>query len=253
MPGLAWIRRFLYFPDSAVPPVQMVLPGAVDVTFATSDGLDLHGWFLPVEQPAATAVVFHGNGGNRAGRADIAAGLARRGIQTLLAEYRGYGECPGEPSEEGLLEDARAAWAYLADRPDVDPARMVSFGESLGSGVAVGLAVDVPPAAMILRSPFSSFAEIARMHYPMLPVSGMLPDAFDSLVRIAEVHVPLLVAVGTADGIVPAASSRRLFEAAPGPKQYLEFPGADHNDWELAAGDRLLDAVAGFVAEHLGE
>lgn len=252
MPGLGWIRRFLYFPETVMPPVSAVLPGAEDVGFTTDDGLNLHAWFLPVSGAHATAVVFHGNGGNRADRVDIAAGLAGRGIQVLLAEYRGYGENPGEPSEEGLLADARAAWSYLCERPDVDPDRIVSFGESLGSGVAVALAAHVPPAALVLRSPFTSFAEIARLHYPMLPVAGLLPDTFDSLARIGRISVPLLVIAGSADRVVPVASSRRLFEAAAEPKRYVELPGADHNDWELAAGEEMLDRVAGFVGEHLG-
>jgi fermentation-respiration switch protein FrsA (DUF1100 family) len=252
MAGLSWVRRLIYFPDSAMPPVETVLPGAEDVTFATEDGLELHGWFLPAADPIATVVVFHGNGGNRADRTDIAAGLAERRIQVLLAEYRGYGENPGAPTEDGLRADARAALRYLASRPDVDAGRIVLFGESLGSGVAVGLAVESPPAAMILRSPFTSFAEIARMHYPMLPAKSLLPDTFDSLARIGDVEVPLLVIAGSHDSIVPPESSRRLMEAANEPKEYVEFAGADHNDWVLAEGPRMLDEVAAFVERHVG-
>lgn len=253
MAGLSWIRRFMYYPERWVPPVEAVLPGAFDIVYDTADGLSLHGWFLPVGRPVATVVVFHGNGGTRADRADLAAGLAERGMAVLLAEYRGYGECPGSPTEEGLIADGRAARAYAEGRPDVDPGRLVLFGESLGSGVAVALAAEAPPAALVLRSPFSSFAEIAAKHIPMAAAAAVLPDRFDSLGRIPAAAVPLLTVAGSADTLVPPASSRRLHDAAPGPKRYLEFPGAGHNDWEIAAGDRMLDEVAAFVAGAVGE
>jgi fermentation-respiration switch protein FrsA (DUF1100 family) len=253
MAGLSWIRRFMYYPERWVPPVEAVLPGALDVAYDSADGLALRGWFLGVDHPAATVAVFHGNGGTRADRADLAAGLAERGMQVLLAEYRGYGECPGSPTEQGLIADGRAARAYLEGRPDVDPGRLVLFGESLGSGVAVALAEEDAPAALVLRSPFSSFAEIAAKHIPMAAATAVLPDRFDSLARIPAVAAPLLTIVGSRDTLVPPSSSRRLHEAAPGPKHWVEFPGAGHNDWEIAAGDRMLDEVAAFVAGVVGE
>ena len=247
-----WIRRFLYFPETVVPPIDAVLRGAEVVRYQTDDGLRLSGWFLPVRDPSATVIVFHGNGGTMADRSDLAKGLAARGMSVLLAEYRGYGGNPGEPSEDGLLADAIAAHGYLAGRPDVDADRLVYFGESLGSGVSVGLAVDHPPAALVLRSPFTSFAEVIAMHYPMLPAAPLLPDRFDSLERIPGVTCPLLVVAGSSDSIVPAHLSRDLHDAAPGLKRYIEYPGADHNDWEISAGDQMLDDVAAFIAEHVG-
>jgi len=253
MVGFSWIRRFMYYPDRVVPPAEAVLPGAQEVAYDTEDGLTLHGWFLPADRTLATVVVFHGNGGTRADRADLAAGLAERGMAVLLAEYRGYGECPGSPTEDGLIADGRAARAYAEGRPGTDPGRLVLFGESLGSGVAVALAAESPPAALVLRSPFSSFAEIAAKHIPMAAAAAVLPDRFDSLERIPGVAAPLLTIAGSADTLVPPSSSRRLHDAAPGPKRYLEFPGAGHNDWEIAAGDRMLDEVASFVGGVLGE
>jgi fermentation-respiration switch protein FrsA (DUF1100 family) len=103
-------------------------------------------------------LVFNGNGGNRAHRAPLAAALSRSGLAVLLFDYRGYGGNPGAPTEPGLLADARAARAYLASRPGVDPGRLVYLGESLGAAVAVALAVEVPPLALVLRSPFTSLA-----------------------------------------------------------------------------------------------
>ena len=121
----------------------------------------------------------------------------------LLLDYRGYVGNPGSPSEDGLLADARAARAYLLSRADVDPARLVYFGESLGAAVAVALAAEHPPAALILRSPFTSLADIAAVHYPFLPAGLMLRDRYESIERIGRVRAPLLVVAGQRDRIVP--------------------------------------------------
>lgn len=253
---MSWTRRFIYFPGSTVPPPGGVLPGVEEVSYSTEDGLTLDGWWLPAAAvPLATVVVFHGNAGTRADRADLAAALGRRGMAVLLTDYRGYGGNPGEPSEEGLVADGLAALAYARSRSDVDAGRIVLFGESLGSGVAVAVAAATatadPPAAVVLRSPFTSFAEVARAHYPFIPAEALLADRFDSRARIGEVAVPVLVIAGTGDTIVPVAQSRDLFEAAPEPKRLLVVDGAGHNDWVLLAGAEVMDAVGAFVAEQL--
>ena len=186
-------------------------------------------------------------------RAPLATALAQHGIATLLMDYRGYGGNAGSPSEAGLALDARAARSYVARRPDVDPARIVYFGESLGSGVAVGLAADERPFALILRSPFPSLADLGRLHYPLLPVRWLLRDRFDCLDRIRRVNCPLLVIAGTRDGIIPVAQSERLFEAAVEPKRLVRIDGADHNDYELLAGARVIEAVVDFLENGPGQ
>jgi len=194
-------------------------------------------------------LVFNGNGGNRSLRAPLAERLHRAGHGVLLFDYRGYGGNPGSPTEEGLIADARAARAWLVDREDVDPERLVYFGESLGTGVAVALAAESPPAALILRSPFTSLVDVGKMHYPVLPVRTLLADRFESIDRIARVRCPLLIVAGDADSIVPWELSRRLYEAAPqADKRLLTLAGADHNDPALLAGDELMEAVDAFLA-----
>ena len=248
--GLAWglQRRLIYFPEPGpVPPAASVLTGAEDVALRTGDGLQLAGWYVPTpgRPPAATVLVLNGNGGNRAGRAPLAAALVRAGLSVLLFDYRGYGGNPGRPTETGLAADARAARDYLLSRPDVPPGRIVYLGESLGAAVAVSLAAEHPPAALVLRSPFTSLADVGRLHYPYLPVGALLKDRYDALARIREVRSPVVVLAGGADDIVPAGLSRRLHDAAAEPKRYVEIPGAGHNDLELAAGGRLVrEAVA---------
>jgi uncharacterized protein len=257
--GLLWLfqRRLLYFPTPGpVPPAASVLPGAEDVTFETPDGLRLAGWFVPappgdpadrVGRARPAVLVCNGNGGDRSMRAPLAAALSRMGLAVLLFDYRGYGGNPGHPTEEGLAADARAALGYLAGRPEVDPERVIYFGESLGAAVALRLATERPPAALVLRSPFASLAEVGRRHYPLLPVSLLLRDRYDSAALAGWLDAPLLVVAGGRDQIVPASHSRRLFEAAPQPKRLVVLDGADHNDDELLAGPRLLAELRTFL------
>ena len=243
-------RRMIYFPFGDVPtPAAAGLPRAESVAFTTADGLTLHGWFVPAAQPATrqTVIVFNGNAGHRAMRAPLADALARRGIASLLFDYRGFGGNPGSPSEEGLALDARASWAYVTGRPDVDSTRLVYFGESLGTGVAVRFATEHPPAALILRSPFTSMIDVGRYHYPFLPVRWLLRDRFDSLDRIGRVGCPLLVIAGDRDSIIPPALSQRLYDAAPSPKRLVMIPGADHNDEDLFASPRMIAAIVEFL------
>ena len=249
---LLWLlqRRLIYFPLlQDVQPVATVLVGAEDVAFETDDGLRLGGWFAsPSETSRASVLVFNGNGGDRSFRAPLAAALIGRGLSVLLFDYRGYGGNHGSPSERGLVADARAARCYIASRADVDPTRLVYFGESLGAAVAVALAVEHPPAALVLRSPFTSLADMARLHYPFLHAGPLLRDRFNTLELIVRLACPVLVIAGDRDRIVPAWYSRRLYEAIRGPKRFLQIAGADHNDFELLAGQRIIDGVVDFLA-----
>jgi fermentation-respiration switch protein FrsA (DUF1100 family) len=243
-------RRFIYFPTGDVPTTgEIGLVGVEPATFDTSDGLALSGWFFEASGPSprVTVLVFNGNAGNRAYRCPLAAALQRHGLQVLLVDYRGYGGNPGAPSENGLAVDGRAARAYLAARPDVDPSRFVYFGESLGTAVAVDLAVEHPPAALVLRSPFTSMVDVGQHHYPFLPVGLLLRDRFAAIDLIQLIRVPLLVIAGGRDRIVPIENSRRLYDAAVAPKTFLELPGADHNDYELLAGDEMIRAIVRFL------
>jgi fermentation-respiration switch protein FrsA (DUF1100 family) len=242
-------RKLMYFPFGHVPdPVATGLKGISAVTFSSSDGVALSGWFMTTtEAPRFTVVVFNGNAGNRAHRLPLAHAFAAEGLAVLLLDYRGFGGNPGSPTEAGLKADARGALNYLLRRPDVDPKRLVYFGESLGTAIAVDLAAEHQPAALILRSPFTSATDVARVHYWFLPVRWLLRDHFSSIDRIADVRAPLMVVAGDRDGIVPIDQSRRLYEAANAPKSFLVIQGADHNDDPLQAGRQMIEAVLRFL------
>jgi fermentation-respiration switch protein FrsA (DUF1100 family) len=249
-------RSLMYMPTTDLSLLAEEVPAAEAVEVETADGLRLGGTFVPAagqrtaDAPKApTMLLFNGNAANRATRAPLARRMSDAGLNALLFDYRGYGGNPGSPTEDGLARDARAALEYLRGREDVDPQRIVVFGESLGSGVAVELAVAERPAALVLRSPFTSMVDAARFHYPWLPVGLLLRDRYPSLERIDRLACPLLVIAGAADGIVPPGQSEQLYEAAPQPKRLLIVPGADHNDLEFSKGALWIEDLVGFLAE----
>ena len=248
--GGLWLgqRRLIYLPTGAVSPVPA---GWEVVTMTTGDDLTLRGWLRPPHDDAAVVIVFNGNAGNRSDRVVLGAGLAAHGLGVLLMDYRGYGGNPGSPTEEGLTLDARAARRWVAERLPDHP--VVYFGESLGAAVAVGLAVDQPPAALVLRSPFTSLGDAAALHYPFLPVRLLLWDDFTVAERMSNVTAPTLVIAGESDSIIPLRQSRAVHAAAAGPKELLVIDGADHNDLALTAGPQLVAATARFIAAAVAE
>ena len=251
--GIAWSqqRRLIYFPFGSVPtPDTLGLANTTAVFFPTHDGLTLAGWFVAGRgRSTHTVIVFNGNAGNRAFRAPLAQALASAGLSVLLFDYRGFGGNPGAPSEAGLKVDARAARNYVLGRGGVDPAGLVYFGESLGTAVATDLAADHPPAALILRSPFTSMTDVGKHHYAYLPVGWLLRDRYNTMDRIVRVRAPLLIVGADADRIVPFELTRRLYEAAPDPKTLLVIRGADHNDDSMSAGREMINGVLTFLRQ----
>lgn len=241
-------RRLIYFPDrSAVPPAAHVIPGAQDITLRTTDGLRLGAWLVP--PPSGTrdlrmaVLVAPGNAGNRLVRAPLATALAGHGLTVLLLDYRGYGGNPGNPSEQGLASDVRAAREHLLQQAHFPAERILYYGESLGAAVATALAVEHPPAGLVLRSPFTDLPAVGQHHYPLLPVWLLARDRFPVADLLPRVGAPTVVVYGTADSIVPPAQSRAVAGRAAGPIRLVAVDGADHNDTSLLAGEQLIDAV----------
>jgi fermentation-respiration switch protein FrsA (DUF1100 family) len=161
--------------------------------------------------------------------------LSAAGFDVLVFDYRGYGRSTGRPDEQGTYRDARAARAALLREPGVDGLRLTYLGESLGGAVALALALEHPPHALVLQSTFTGVRDMARLHYPFIP-AALVPDAYPSLRLIPELQAPLLVLHGAEDEIVPLSHAHELFRAAPEPKRLHVFPAAGHNDLVPLAG-----------------
>jgi uncharacterized protein len=202
-----------------------------DAWFEAADGIKLHGWYVPHDQPRAVLLFAHGNAGNISHRSDVIELLANRlGVSVLAFDYRGYGRSAGKPTEKGVLADARAARRWLAERAAISEAQIVLMGESLGGGVMVDLAADNGARALVLESTFSSLPEVAAFHYPWVPVKWLMRTQLNSVKKIRDYHGPLLQIHGDADTIIPLALAERLHAAANPPKQLVIIRGGDHND-----------------------
>ena len=252
-------KRFVFFPVAEV----LYTPNDVnleyeDVRIQTSDGLELHGWFLPGEPKAAsgpnsnvTWLWFHGNGGNIGHRTiELALAHHRTGANIFIFDYRGYGESQGTASEQGTYLDSRAVIDYLSSRPDVDSSRIVYLGHSLGAAVALELSLTQPPLALVLVSPFASVRDMANLTLPFPPVAWLVRNHFDNISRIRQLEVPLLVLHGDQDETVPISQGRKLFEAANQPKRFQTLEGAAHNDTYEVAGEQYWGAIESFLAEY---
>jgi fermentation-respiration switch protein FrsA (DUF1100 family) len=229
------------FPEGNWQPTNLVFE---DAYFTAPDGVRLHGWYVPCDQPSAIVLYSHGNGGNLANRSDILR-LWRNQLNAtvLVYDYRGYGRSEGSPTEAGVLQDARAARAWLAQRAGVREQDIVQFGESLGGAVAVNLAAD-GARGLVLENTFSSLADVAAFHYPIVPVRWLLRSQFNSQAAISRHHGPLLQIHGDHDSIVPFACGQQLFAAANEPKKLVVIPGGDHNDPPTKL---FVDAVEEFL------
>ena len=216
------------YPDGVWHPAGLAFE---DASFQSADGTPLHGWYVPKKNARAAVLFCHGNAGNITHRAHILQMLHHRvNVSTLIFDYRGYGRSEGKPNEAGVLADARAARRWLADREKIAEADVVLMGESIGGAVAVDLAARDGARALVLISTFSSLPDVAAYHYPWLPVRWAMRTRLDSENKIGNYHGPLLQSHGDADIIVPLQFGQRLFDAANQPKEFLLYPGYNHND-----------------------
>jgi uncharacterized protein len=218
-------------------------------------GDQLAGWWVPSDDPQARTLLYlHGNAGNVGANADDVVRLRRTGLNIFIFDYRGYGASTGGPPREKLLyEDAERAWKYLVAERNIPPAHIAIYGHSLGGAVAIDLASKHPEAgALITDGAFTSIADLSsRMSYAAyLPVRLILTERFDSISKIGSIHVPQLFLHGEADRMNPPAMARRLFDAAPGPKQIALIPGGGHLDSGEVNPTAYFGAINGFLSQY---
>jgi hypothetical protein len=248
---LRWYEaRLIYLPfrDLERTPADLGLPYE-DLRLQTADGQSVHGWFLPSGSPAPLTVLFlHGNAGNISHRFDKLAMLREIGADVLIIDYRGYGRSTGRPDEAGTYRDADAAYAYLVEARKIDPGRIVLYGESLGTAVAVDLAARKPVGGLILESVFSSGVDVAREMFPFLPMRWLVRNRYESVKKIGQVRASVLILHSRDDEFFGWRHPQRLYDAARGPKQLVELRGG-HNDAFLVSSARYMQALREFLMQ----
>ncbi|MDE1936372.1 alpha/beta hydrolase [Bradyrhizobium sp.] len=240
------MQRSLVFPKLAghVTAVEAGFPEAQEVALHTSDGERLVAWYVPPKSDKPLFIYFHGNGDTLNWRVGRDRKLVADGSGLLAVSYRGYEGSTGSPSEDGMHLDAAAAYAFAADH-QIGPDRIVLWGQSLGTGVAVWLAVERKIKALVLESPYTSVADVAAMNYPLLPVRWLLKDQFHSDWLISKVTAPVLVFHGAKDETVPISFGQRLYNLVKAPKCFVRFPLGGHDDLDDV---KIVASIRGFIA-----
>jgi fermentation-respiration switch protein FrsA (DUF1100 family) len=253
--GTAWIlimvvmylgqRRMMYLPDHSVPhPHDHDLPRMESVRIAVADDIEILAWWhAPTDDAHPVLVYFHGNAGHIGARDYKIRELVEAGYGVLLTTYRYNAGAGGKGSEEALLADARDAIDYVVGH-DIAEDRIVLYGESLGTGVAVAMAAERNVAGLVLETPFSSIAEVANSRYWFVLAKWLVRDRYDSMARIGKVRAPILLFHGDADKTIPIRFGERLYDAAPEPKEGHFFSGGNHTDlYDHGAGELVMDFV----------
>ncbi len=208
---------------------------------------------MPYPGAKTTLLWFHGNAGNISHRLENIRLLHDKvKINILIVGYRGYGRSEGRVSEEGTYMDGEAALKYLRTREEVDPKRIVFFGQSLGAAVAADLATREECLALILETPFASIREMARAAFPFLPIGPLLRTRYDVVEKVKRVKAPLLVLHGDKDEVVPFEQGKKVFEAASPPKEFHTIRGAHHNDTYIVGGDAYFAVLKDFIERAAG-
>jgi hypothetical protein len=219
--------------------------GARDIVVNAPKFVRLHAWWVQPENPRGVTLFLHGNAGNVTHRATALLALKEAGMAVLLIDYRGYGKSTGSPSEQGLYEDALAAYGVLLSS-GWQPRRIVLHGESLGTAVAIDLAARRECAGVVLEAPFPSARAVAARVLPFLGpllVWGLASDE-----KIGRVRAPLLFFHGDRDEVIPYDLGRALYDRAPGVKYFETVPGAGHNDLPLTAGPAYIERLRRFYS-----
>lgn len=233
-------RAFIFLPDEREvrQPPQVLALRHEQVSYASTDGVTLSAWVVPAPAPRTSEMwllICHGNLGNigYGARPEFYASMRDVGLNLLAFDYRGYGESTGTPDERGLYDDATASYAYLTRTRGVPPERIVIFGHSLGSGVAIELAARVAAAGLIVDAAYTSIVDRAAELYPAFPVRYVASQRFASLERINSIAMPKLFLHSPEDTVIPIAHGQRLFAAAQEPKRFVSVKGGHDNAFRV--------------------
>jgi len=242
-------RSMLYHPTATrISPADAGLPEAQEIELTTSDGEKLIAWHVPPRGDKPVVIYFHGNAEIVPWRAERHRATIADGTGLIALNFRGYGGSTGTPTEEGLHRDAAAAYAFAAAR--YPPRRIVLWGHSLGTGIAVRLASEKAVGKLILEAPYSSTVDVAASLFPYVPVRWLMKDQLRSDQRIGSIHVPLLIMHGVKDDVISILFGERLFALANEPKRFVRYDKGGHIDLDdYGAGETVHE----FLAEGIGD
>ena len=226
--GIYSMQRSLVFAPNSTDFIQKK-DGIKEVILKTEQDRALYNWYAKSADSNIVVLFMHGNAGNISYRISKLERLSALGYDVFLLGYPGYGKSEGSPSEKGLVKAAKRGYEYLIGS-GYSPHKIVLYGESLGTAVAVQLAASVDAKALILEAPMASVLEIASNQYPYLPVKYLLKDSFLSIDYIQLLSAPLLIIHGDQDKSIPIASGKRLYKAARSKKYFHTVIGGGHNN-----------------------
>lgn len=217
-----------------------------DVSLTTSDNERLHGWYIPAVDSKGTLLFFHGNAGNISHRLESVKIFHELGLDTMIIDYRGYGQSTGKTTEQGTYLDAQAAWDYLINSRGIPADQIIVFGRSLGGAVGAWLGVQNTPAAVIIESSFSSGADMAHRLYPFLPVRLITRLRYPVAEYASRLNCPVLVVHSRHDEIVPFIMGQAIYAAVKQQKKFLELRG-DHNNGFLISQEDYIAGLKDFT------
>jgi fermentation-respiration switch protein FrsA (DUF1100 family) len=222
-----------------------------NVSLATSDDERLHGWYVPATDRRGVVLFFHGNAGNISHRLDSIGTFHQLGLDTLIIDYRGYGQSTGKTSEQGTYLDAQAAWNYLVDERGIPADQIIIFGRSLGGAIGAWLGAQNTPAALIIESSFSSGVDMARRLYPFLPVRLITRLRYPVEEYASLLECPVLVVHSRNDEIIPFEMGQSIYAAVKQRKSFLELRG-DHNNGFFISRHDYFVGMNSFIESVLG-
>jgi uncharacterized protein len=221
-----------------------------DVWLNSPDGTKLHAWWIPNEQAKFTFLAFHGNASNIANRIPTYEFLHGIPAGVFALEYRGYGHSEGTPSEAGMYRDADAAYQYLVNRSRIDPKKIVSYGQSLGTAVAANLAAHHTVAAVVLEAPFPSASRLSRKVFWFLPgIEFLVRGQLNTAAWLNQSVAPLLVVHCKEDPVIPYQFGRAVYDSAPSPKRFLDIDGPCHEESSLIAPTKYRAVLQDFLGD----
>jgi fermentation-respiration switch protein FrsA (DUF1100 family) len=242
-----WQRQLIYHPDTAIESPDHYVRGFTEYFVKTPDDVSIQLWYHPATQGFPTIIYYHGNAAHMGLRAGMYGSLMEKGFGVLGVEYRGFGKSSGSPTEQGLYIDARTAMAFLTDTQHIPLKRIIIFGESLGTGVAVQMATEYDAGALVLQSAYTSVSARAAEIYYYIPVRMLIHDKFDTIDKIARVKAPLLLYHGELDNVIPIRMGKAVFAAATSPKESIYFPDRAHNNFDTRV---ISEHVLDFATRH---